>query len=53
MNYEGKIRELEERVIELERKIDILVYQLKRIANISIILDKEENNGNQTLWTIR
>jgi len=29
---------------ELERKIDIIIYQLKRIANISIIIDEEDKD---------
>ncbi len=33
-----------QRIKELERKIDIIIAQLKRIANITILIDEEDND---------
>jgi len=39
-----RVLELEKEVKELKRKFDVLVYQLKRIANITIIFEEDEDD---------
>ena len=38
---------------ELERKIDTIVKELKHIANITIILEEEEDDKQDKIHTIR